>query len=320
MANRRKRLETHNGPAMEKHLKTLLAALATISGASTEEITAKLTGDDADTADITSELAAVLTTHKDKVKTQKATDNSDGYKKAQREVLSKLEGEAKTKYGVSTDKTGLELIDEIVSAKTAEPGSVSEEVVKKHPAYLAMEGSVTAKVTEATRDATAKLTELEKGYKRRDEFEKVKGQALTEFDKLNPVLPTDAGAAQKRRDRFVKDLEQGTNFELTAAGEVLLLKADGTGRAEDAHGNPVKFSDHVKGIADELGFEYKLTSDRSSAGNDNSSQKLNGIASKFKGTLPAKGDENAYMNILVDAALDTAAKQEVKEYWAELNK
>lgn len=304
---------------MEKHYKTLLAALATVSGASTEELAAKLGADDADTADISGELATVLATHKDKVKTQKGADNSDGYKKATREVLSKLEGDVKTKYGVSTDKTGLELIDEIVTAKTADPGTVSDEVVKKHPAYLAMEGSVAAKVSEATKVADTKLTELAKSYKRRDEFQTVKDKALAEFDKLNPVLPADTGAAQKRRDRFVKDLEQATNFELTAAGEVLLLKADGSGRLEDEHGNPAKFADHVKALAVDAGFEFRTATDRSSSGNNQSTDPP-ASDKKFKGALPGKGDENSYMKILADPTVDTDAKQEVKEFWTELNK
>lgn len=301
---------------MEKHFKTLLAALATISGASTEELTAKLLSDDADTADIASELAAVLTTHKDKVKAQKATDNSDGYKKAQREVLSKLEGDAKTKYGLTTDKTGLELIDEIVAAKAGSPENIAEDVVKRSAAYLSLEKSVNDKVTEATKAADQKLTDLQTSYTRREQFDTVKAKALAEFDKLNPVLPTDPTAAGKRRERFVKDLEQGTNFELTQAGDVLLLDAAGK-RREDAHGNPVKFSDHVKTLADELGFEYKVASDRNSPGNDGSRNPA-GNDSKYKGVLPKT--EADYIGLLTNSALSTDEKVEVQGYWAEQQK
>ena len=303
---------------MKKTIASLLAALATLSGADVETLKAKLTADDAEDGDQSEDLAPVLAAHAKKVKDQVAAGNSDGYKKAQKDVLGKLEADLKSEYSITTDKTGTELVKEIVAARVANPGAISEDLVKRHPAYLTLENSVNDKVTAATKEATEKVTELEKSYTRREQFQTVKAKAIAAFDALNPILPDNAQAAEKRRERFVKDLEAGTNFELTPSGEVLLLDKEGK-RREDSHGNPVKFSDHVKSITDELGFEYGVATPRTSGGNTTTTTTSTQDA-KFKGELPKKGDDNKYIALIADPNLSTEEKLEIQAHWAGENK
>jgi hypothetical protein len=313
---------------MDKKLKSILAAMAKLTGLTKAEIEAKL-----DLADTTTQEAfdkavdEVLETHSKTVAKKTLNDFNDGHKAAKVEVLSELETQIREKFPeADKSKKGLALIEKLVAdtkAKDADPAKIDDEAVKKHPAYLQLERDSQKAISDAKAEGETKVKELQDGLTRKANFEKLKVVALAEFDKLNPILPENQEAANKRRNTFIKELEAGVKYEVADNGEFVLLNDKGT-RLEDEHGHAVKIASRVKAIADDLGFEYKAANERTSTGKENPAERKEtksggqGGEKKFTGELPKTQEQ--YMAILTDEKLDTEAKTEVQAYWSEQNK
>jgi hypothetical protein len=258
---------------MDKKIQSLLAAMSKLTGLTKAEIKAKL-----DFADTTTEEAfdkavdEVLELHTKTVATKTRNDFNDGHKAAKLEVMTELEGQIREKFpNADKSKKGLALIEKLVAdTKTddGDPAKLDDETVKKHPAYLQLEKDSQKAISDAKAEGENKVKEIQDGLTKKENFGKLKTAALAEFDKLNPILPENQAAAEKRRNTFIKELENGTPFEVSSNGDFVLLDDKGK-RLEDEHGHAVKLASRVKAIADDLGFEYKAAEDRSSAGKDN---------------------------------------------------
>jgi len=184
----------------------------------------------------------------------------EGVKKAQKEVMSNFEKELKTKLGIESDKVGVDLVSEIIEAKTPKGEGLTEEQVKKHKAYLDLNESIQGKVKEAVK---AKETEFET-YKAQVERGKslsvVKQRALTLFESYKPILSADAAKAAKQKEMFLNQFEQG-NYRMDGE-RVIMLNADGTDKT-DPHGNRVEFDSYVKETASSL-YDFQATDPKDS--------------------------------------------------------
>src|SRR3982751_3139434 len=68
----------------------------------------------------------------------------DGYAKAKKEEREKFEAEIREKFGIDTDKNGIELIEALVAEKSGAAGGggdLNEEKVEAHPLYQQLEKS-----------------------------------------------------------------------------------------------------------------------------------------------------------------------------------
>lgn len=263
---------------------------------------------------------SLLDQHKTKIDALKQTELDNGYKKGTKEVKFAFEKDIKEKFGITSDKKGLELVEELVQTKTAgkdSPESITEDVVKKHPVYLNLENRLKTEKADVEKEWKAKLAETEKTYAKKETFKTVSEKALAEFEALKPILSEKPEIAAKQKARIIRELE-GKDFQVDENG-ILVLGEDGK-RKEDGHGNALKFGSFVKSIADDLGFEFKVADDRDSAGGDNNKQDKTGGegGKKFTGTLPTNTQD--YYNIVFDPAVPAEAKEEVKAYWSEQNK
>lgn len=259
--------------------------------------------------------------HKAKVSEIKKTALDDGHKKATKTALTKLESEIKEKFGIDSEKQGLELIEDVVATKAAssESKEVTEDDVKKHPVYLALEKEKSK--AEKTFDATlqAKIKEVEEGFAKKETVKTVADKAISQFMELNPVLSSDATKAEKQKALIRKQVETG-NFKIEG-DTILILNADGS-RLEDDHGNAVKFEDYVKNTADEFGFEFKVANDRDSSGGGSNggvggdgNQGGTGSEKKYTGKLPT--NEAEYAALLFDNTLSPDQKSEVDAHWTK---
>lgn len=189
----------------------------------------------------------------------------EGYQKAKKEVLTQFEKDLKAQYGIDSDKMGLELITEIVTAKTAGSGTKDDDVLK-HPLYQTLETKYRTETARIENDWKAKLDEIQNGYKKEKTFSVIQNKALTQLESLNPILPTNSTVASNQKNWFVNSLKE-YEFDVQDGGNIVVMK-DGKVQ-QDAHGNSVRFEDLVKNIASQ-NFEFKANNGGGNAGNGNS--------------------------------------------------
>lgn len=204
-----------------------------------------------------------------------------GYAKAKKEVLETLETQLKEDYKIETDKTGLDLIAEIVSENlktNGKSGEITDDDVKKHPTYHAMVRDYKKVLADKETEYTSKITELETNQKRSATFSTIKEKANLLLDNLKPILSQNAKVATNIKNQFLNEL-QGFDYEVQADGSVIVTK---DGKAiEDAHGHSKGFDDIVKGIAENY-FDFQGNNGGANAGNENKGNEGGGALPKFK--------------------------------------
>lgn len=203
---------------------------------------------------------------------KKATDTTgkfqEGYAKAKKEERENFEKEIRERFGIESDTTGVDLIDEIVTAKAekgGKKGEVTEDDVKKHPVYQTLETRYKKDIKAKDDEWQAKLTEVETKYKSENTFSTVKSKALTLLDGLKPVLPGNPEIASNQKQWFIGALKD-YQFEIQDGDRVVVMK-DGK-VVEDGHGNSLDFTDLVKTTASKF-FEFQKNNGGSNAGNSN---------------------------------------------------
>jgi hypothetical protein len=278
------------------------------------------------TEDFTAIMGDITNAHKAKVNTQKEEYVSQGFNKGKLEILGKFEDEVRTKFGVASKKSGLELIDEVIAAKTPDPGnpdSIAPDVIKKHPAYLERERTLSNELAEAKAETDKKVKEVQDTYAAKETFGKVSESFLTKFRGLNPILPEDKEKAARQEARLIKELEgSGYVFQLQEGQDPLILErnADGsTKRKEDEHGHPLKWDDFVRSTADGYGFEFKAGEPRTTPGSGNPLLNTQPpiAGAKYTGKQPT--NEAEYMAIITDPKLPVDQKGEVQDAWEAKN-
>ena len=207
------------------------------------------------------------------LKTPKSGETyNDGYAKAKKEVLTDLENQIKTAHGIQSDKKGVELIDEIITAKSSnggKDGEITDDVVKRHPAFIQMEKDFKKQVSDKEKELETKTKEYETSIDKISTFTNVKSKADGIFQALKPILPKKANVAQNIKNQFYKELE-GYDFEKQADGSYLVSK-DGK-RLEDGHGHSRDFNEIIESIAGNY-FEFEENNGGANAGNNNDKDK-----------------------------------------------
>lgn len=213
---------------------------------------------------------------------------SERYSQGQREYAEKLERELKEEFGIkTTDAKGKELVKAIIAAKLQGATPLTEEQVKAHPLFLKLEEeySKLPKTIEEREKAVEERLRAE--WKAERDLSTVLNRAHQVFKGMNPILSKDeakAAAQMSLLDNYLKghkyDLVVDKDGQVT---DVVVLKADGSGRLEDAHGHPVKFEALVKEGASKF---YDFSEDEGRRGAPNPDRSGRGSSST--------GDEGAY--------------------------
>ena len=99
-----------------------------------------------------------------------------GYNKAKGEVLSKFEQSLKDKFGIESNKTGSELIEDIVSAKAEKGGSgeLTEDNIKRSKVYQDLQAKLNTDVETTKSTLQKQIDDLQNGYKKEKTFQKSK--------------------------------------------------------------------------------------------------------------------------------------------------
>ena len=211
----------------------------------------------------------------------------DGFKKAKSEVLTDFEKGLKEKFGVESDKTGLELIEEVVSKKSegGQGGDVTEDAIKRSKVFQDMESNLKKQITTVKTEYETKINEIQDGYKAEQTFSNVSQKALQIFNGLNPILPQNKTVADNQVKFFVNTLN---DFKFDVQDErIVVMDKDGK-VIEDGHGNSRSFEDIVKETASGL-FEFKANNGGSGSGNGGQGQ--GGSGSSYAGNVPKTFEE-----------------------------
>ena len=203
-----------------------------------------------------------------------------GYNKAKGEVLSKFEQTLKEKFGIESNKTGSELIEDIVSAKAEKGGSgeLTEDAIKRSKVYQDLQTKLNNDVETTKSTLQKQIDDLQNGYKKEKTFSEIERKALSIFTGLNPILPQTKAVADNQIKNFVNSLK-GFTFDVQD-DRIVVMDKDGK-VVEDNHGNSRSFEDIVKETASSQ-FEFKANNGGSGTGNENGS----GSGSGFSGTKP----------------------------------
>ena len=211
----------------------------------------------------------------------------DGFKKAKSEVLTDFEKGLKEKFGIESDKTGLELVEEVVSKKSegGQGGDVTEDAIKRSKVFQDMESNLKKQITTVKTEYETKINEIQDGYKAEQTFSNVSQKALQIFNGLNPILPQNKAVADNQVKFFVNTLK---DFKFDVQDErIVVMDKDGK-VLEDGHGNSRSFEDIVKETASGL-FEFKANNGGSGSGNGGQGQ--GGSGSSYAGNVPKTFEE-----------------------------
>ena len=213
----------------------------------------------------------------------------DGFKKAKSEVLTDFEKGLKEKFGVESDKTGLELVEEVVSKKSegGQGGDVTEDTIKRSKVFQDMESNLKKQITTVKTEYETKINEIQDGYKAEQTFSNVSQKALQIFNGLNPILPQNKTVADNQVKFFVNTLK---DFKFDVQDErIVVMDKDGK-VIEDGHGNSRSFEDIVKETASGL-FEFRANNGGSGSGNGGQGQGQGGSGSSYAGNVPKTFEE-----------------------------
>lgn len=219
----------------------------------------KLLSDETTDEDGEAQLIQLDQTRIGNLKPKPGTTFQDGYKKAKAEVLTQFEASLREAYGIESDATGNELIDAIIAAK-AKPDAknISEDDIKKHPAYQNAEKAHKAALKAVQTEWETKLNEREAQYKKGETFGNVSKKALDILATMNPVIPTTAAVATNIQNAFLSSLK---GFDFDIQGDRIVVMKDGK-VVEDGHGHSMEFDKLVK---DTAGGFYELKANNGGA-------------------------------------------------------
>ena len=249
-----------------------------------------LNAENATNESVLNSLLELDTQRVEKLKTSGGKDGTfqDGYAKAKKEDRQLFEKEIKEAFEVESDKTGLDLITEILTAKTSEAGKkgqLTDDDVKKHPIYQAAEKAFKKQLSDKETEYKTKLSEVESAAKKAQTFSSVKDNALAILEGLNPIYAKNPKVATTIKNQFLNEL-QGFEFERQADGSWLVTK-DGK-VVEDGHGHSKSFEDIIKETSESY-FEFQENNGGQNAGNENKDNGSGGNVTvpKFKNQAEA---------------------------------
>lgn len=186
----------------------------------------------------------------------------EGYKRAEKEVMTKFETQLRKEYGNESKKQGIDLIKDIITA-ASKVDDLTDEKVKKHPLYVNLETTSTQQIEELKTEHQKEIEKINSDNKRNGVLSSVKDKAKGILASLNPVISENAVIAKNREADFLAKFD-GFDYEEAGDDFILINKEDGK-RVENAQGHAIKLSDHAKDQAS-LYYEFKKQNPKGSPG------------------------------------------------------
>ena len=193
--------------------------------------------------------------------TNKITE-TDAYKKATADVMTKFENDFKTKTSFKSDKKGVDLVLDYANSLQKD-SEITEDLLKKHPKVLTWLEEKEAAIAQARTEGETALNSFKTEISKKEAFSTVAQKALELFHKEKPILSKDPIKAKKQEELLIKELKE---YDYEIQGERIVVLKDGK-VVETAHGNAVKFDELVKTTAGSY-FDFHVTDPKTSPGNN----------------------------------------------------
>lgn len=220
----------------------------------------------------------------------KAFDN--GFKKAEKEFKGLAEKKFIELTGFNPEKEDAG-IDEMIPSwleaqKKVKPGEITDDIIKKHPVYLALEKNSIPKPEHEK--VVNDFESFKKNVEKSQTISGVKSKAWDIVQKMNPILSENQVIAQNRKNDFLSKLE---SYDFQSDKDDILILKDGQ-RVEDEHGNRLDFDKFIGNLASQ-NFDFKAP-ESENTGNKNkdgkpvviserptTSRELNAVLDKYTG-------------------------------------
>lgn len=210
----------------------------------------------------------------------------EGFKKDKKEILEKLEKDMKDKFGIESSKTGIDLVEEIVSTKSekGKGGNMDDDAIKRSKVYQDLEAKARQDAETMKTDFEKQLKDITDGNNYEKTFSDVSNEAMKIFNGLNPVLPQNKTVADNQVGNFISSLK---NYKFDKQGDrIVVMDKDGK-VVQDNHGNSKSFEEIIKDSASGL-FEFKKNGGGGGSGNNNNDDDK---GKGYSGVLPKTVDE-----------------------------
>jgi hypothetical protein len=203
----------------------------------------------------------------------------EGYMRGQSESLTNYEKAIAAKYGLKTDKKGIEFIDELV-AQFNKDHADDPDKIKKSKIFIDEIERMNAEKNDIEARYKGELDAYKKQVEREKLFNIVVEDALIQFENMRPILPQDAAKAANLKKIFINDL--ATVDYIIREGKKILVNPDGSDML-DQHGIRVPFDGFVKATAEKY-FDFHVSESKSNANhrqnNNNQSSTVFNITSE----------------------------------------
>ena len=174
---------------------------------------------------------------------------------------AQVEAEMKKAAGLETDSIGADLVKEVIN-HCSECQIPSEEQIKASELYLALEKTRIPK--EKYEELKTEFDDFKSNQDRIASLSVVRQDALSQLIEMKPVESENPKVAENRRKDFLSKLDN-YDFVTDEEGDHVIKEKDGT-RLEDKHGNPLKFSEFIKDLAEGY-YDFQAQGSKGNAGN-----------------------------------------------------
>jgi hypothetical protein len=270
------------------NLKEILAPAFKKMGMNEEQVAALF---NADGTELSNNASDTITQH-DATRVKSFKDEgtklfNDGHKKGLAEGATKIEKEIKEKFGVNSDKLGVELVEDLVQASISKvtkagEGDLTEDKVKLHPAYVKMQDEFSKQIKAKEKEAQELLNNYKQEVEKKSLFNEVVQNAKSKVQALKPILPKDPQKAERQMQLLINELAKA-EFAKTEDGKDYIISLQGK-PLEDGHGNRVNWETHVKQIAESI-WDFENGEKRTTPGNTTAAGGA-GNTTKYNGPVP----------------------------------
>ena len=211
------------------------------------------------------------------------------YGHAERKVKTNVEDQIKEKFGLKDFDGNLELLlEKVKNIKVPKKvdGELTDNDVKTHPLYVALENSFNTFKTTAINEREEAVNNVHKEYVSKESFNKAAKEALDILDGMNPILSKDPKKAATQRQLIVDKMQSNGDTYEKIEGVWIIKDKDGKVK-EDAARNKLVLNSLVKEIATNL-FDFEQTKKRETPGGDELPDK---DVTTYDGELPTNKKE-----------------------------
>lgn len=203
----------------------------------------------------------------------------EGYSRAKKEVMTNFENEIKEHYELETEKTGTELIEDLVNKFKVDDSKLTPDKIKLSDTYRARERELRKEIKDLQSQFESEKETILSDFKKKETWSNVSREIGKRLDEVNPVLPKNPKAASNLKELFINSF---ADYEWQVDSEGKPFPTKEGKRVEDNLGNEIDFDVLISGRIPEY-FDIQVQDKKGGAGNTGGGQSgIQGVPNSFK--------------------------------------